>query len=85
MKDRRDNQDALLRRYHDRLRQGGVDNFSFDDCVRNLRVCSLYIFLLSVGVSVTLARSDRGDEMFAGMVAQAADFVTDLDAESVLD
>ncbi len=85
VEDRRNNQDALLRRYHDRLRQGGVDDFSFDDCVRNLQVCSLYIFLLSVGVSVTLARSDRGDEMFAGMVARAADFVTDLSAENVLD
>jgi hypothetical protein len=83
--DRRDNQESLLRRYHECLRAGGVRDFSFDDCVASLRVCSLYVFLLSVGVSVTLAQSDRGDEMFAGMVAQAADFVTDLGAESVLD
>jgi len=83
--DRRNNQDALLRRYHERLLAGGVDGFSFDDCLASLRVCSLYVFLLSVGVSVTLAQSDRGDELFAGMVARAADFVTDLGAENVLD
>ena len=83
--DRRRNQDALLRRYHERLCEGGVNDFSFDDSVASLRVCSLYVFLLSVGVSVTLAQSDRGDDLFAGMVARAADFVTDLGAENVLD
>jgi Ecdysteroid kinase-like family len=83
--DRRRNQDALLRRYHEHLQAGGVNDFSFDDCMASLRVCSLYVFLLSVGVSVTLAQSDRGDELFAGMVARAADFVTDLGAENVLD
>jgi hypothetical protein len=31
--DRRRNQDALLRRYHGRLRAGGVNDFSFDDCM----------------------------------------------------
>jgi hypothetical protein len=85
VEERRRNQDALLRRYHEGLRAGGVNDFSFDDCMASLRVCSLYVFLLSVGVSVTLAQSDRGDELFAGMVARAADFVTDLGAENVLD
>jgi hypothetical protein len=82
---RRANQDDLLHRYHEGLLAAGVRDFTFDDCLASLRVCSLYVFLLSVGVSVTLAQSDRGDAMFAGMVAQAADFVTDLDAESFLD
>jgi thiamine kinase-like enzyme len=85
VEDRRQHQDTLVRGYHERLRAGGVKDFSFDDCMASLRVCSLYVFLLSVGVAVTLAQSDRGDELFAGMVAQAADFVTDLGAESVLD
>lgn len=83
--DRRTHQDALLRRYHDGLLAAGVEGFSFDDCLASLRTCSLYVFLLSVGMSVQLARSERGDAMFAGMVAQAADFVTDLGAETVLD
>lgn len=85
VEDRRQHQSALVRGYHERLRAGGVNDFSFDDCMASLRVCSLYVFLLSVGVAVTLAQSDRGDELFAGMVAQAADFITDLGAESILD
>lgn len=83
--DRRSNQDNLLRRYHDGLLAAGVKDFSYAACLASLRVSSLYVFLLSVGISVTIAQSDRGDEMFAGMVAQAADFVTDLGAETVLD
>lgn len=85
VEDRRTHQDSLLRRYHEQLRAGGVNDFSFDDCMASLRVCSLYVFLLTVGVSVNLARSDRGDELFAGMVANAAEFITDLGAENVLD
>lgn len=83
--DRRTHQDALLRRYHDRLVEGGVRDFGYADCVANLRVCSLYTFLAGIGVSVTLARSDRGDAMFAGLVAQSAELVRDLDADTVLD
>lgn len=83
--DRRAHQDALLHRYHEGLLAAGVKDFTFADCLASLRVCSLYVFLLSVGVSVTIAQSDRGDAMFAGMVARAADFVTDLGAETVLD
>jgi aminoglycoside phosphotransferase (APT) family kinase protein len=82
---RRTHQDALLHRYHDRLVAGGVNGFTYSDCLASLRVCSLYTFLAGVGVSVTLARSDRGDAMFAAMIAQAAEFVRDLDADTVLD
>lgn len=80
--DRRAHQDALLRRYHDGLIARGVKGFSFDDCRRGLRVASLFVFLLSVGVSVTLQRSERGDAMFAGMVAQTADAVAELGADT---
>ncbi|CQD20159.1 aminoglycoside phosphotransferase [Mycobacterium lentiflavum] len=83
--ERRTHQDALLHRYHEGLLAAGVRDFGFTDCLASLRICSLYVFLLSVGISVTIAQSDRGDEMFAGMVARAADFVTDLGAETVLD
>jgi hypothetical protein len=83
--DRRAHQDALLRRYHGLLVDRGVRDFSYDDCLASLRVCSLYTFLAGIGVSVTLARSDRGDAMFAALVAQAADFVQDLDADTALD
>ena len=83
--DRRKHQDELLHRYHEGLLAAGVKDFTFTDCLASLRICSLYVFLLSVGTSVTLAQSDRGDEMFAAMVARAADFVTDLGAETVLD
>ena len=82
---RRSNQDALLHRYHDGLLERGVEGFSFDDCVESLRVCCLYVFLLGIGVSVTLEQTERGDQMFAALITQSAELVDDLGAASYLD
>ena len=82
---RRTNQDALLHRWHEGLSERGVEGFSYDDCVESLRACSLYVFLLGIGVSVTLEQTERGDEMFAALITQSAELVEDLGAASYLD
>ena len=63
--DRRAHEDDLLRGYHDGLVAAGVRDFTFEDCLESYRSSSLYTFLLTVGVSVTLEQTERDDEMFA--------------------
>lgn len=82
---RRAHQEELLRGYHEGLVAAGVRDFSFEDCMESYRRGSLYTFLLGIGVSVTLERTERGDAMFATLVGQSADLVAELDAAEFLD
>lgn len=81
---RRTHQDELLSRYHNGLTERGVSRFTFDDCLENLRVCALYPLLASIIGAVSVEQTERGDEMIANTVAQAADLIIDWDAEEVL-
>lgn len=81
---RRAHQDALITRWHDALVAGGVHGFSRDDAAASVRAGALWTFLLTVGLATTLAQSDRGDAMWAGMVARSAELVSDLGADAVL-
>jgi hypothetical protein len=83
--DRRAHQDELLRGYHDGLLAAGVEGFTLEDCRESYRRCSLYTFLLSIGISVTIARTERGDEMWAAMLSMSADLVNELGAADFLD
>ena len=85
LEDRREHQDALLRRYYDGLVDAGVEDFSFDDCMESYRQGSLYLFLLSVGAGMNLKQTERGDELFGGLFAMGAELVRELDAASFLD
>jgi hypothetical protein len=75
----------LLRVYHDGLRAAGVNDFSFEDCRQSYRVSSLYPFLLTIAVSVTLQRTERGDQMWAQMFSNSAAIVADTGADALLD
>jgi hypothetical protein len=82
---RRTHQHELLRAYHEGLVAAGVRGFSWASCREGLRRCSLYSFLLSIGVIVSLEATERGDAMALGIFAQSAEFVLDLNAADVLD
>jgi hypothetical protein len=73
--ERRDHERDLLNRYHSRLTEAGVGGFSREHCWQSYRACSLYPFLLTVAVSVTIAQTERGDAMWARMLGGAADLV----------
>lgn len=73
--ERRDHERDLLDRYHGRLVEAGVGDFSRAQCWESYRACSLYPFLLTVAVSVTIAQTERGDAMWARMLGGAADLV----------
>jgi aminoglycoside/choline kinase family phosphotransferase len=74
----------LLREYHTRLVAAGVCGFDLEDCWRSYRASSLYPFLLSIAVSVTIARTERGDDMWTRMFLGAADLVTMTEADHLL-
>lgn len=74
----------LLRSYHKGLLARGVTEFSFDDCIEGYRRAALYPFLLTIGVSVTLERTERGDAMWARMVRGTADLIRATGAADVL-
>jgi hypothetical protein len=82
---RRADEERLLHRYHDSLRAAGVSDFSCADVRASYRMCSLYPFLLTIAVAVTLQRTERGDEMWAQMFANSAAIVQDTNAAALLD
>ena len=65
----------LLAEYLAGLKSAGVRDFEAADCWESYRACSLYPFLLTVAVSVTIARTERGDQMWARMLTGSADLV----------
>jgi hypothetical protein len=83
--ERRIHEEELLRGYHEKLCAAGIDGFSFADCLESYRGSSLYPFLLTVAVSVTLARTERGDQMWAQLFSASADVVRDTGAAALLD
>lgn len=82
---RRAEQDRLLHLYHDGLVAAGVEDYSFDDVLASYRISSLYPFLLTIAVSVTLQRTERGDQMWAQLFSNSAAIVQDTDAAALLD
>jgi aminoglycoside phosphotransferase (APT) family kinase protein len=85
VEDRRAHERELLHGYHEKLCEAGIDGFSFADCLESYRGSSLYPFLLTVAVSVTLARTERGDQMWAQLFSASADIVQDTGAAALLD
>jgi aminoglycoside phosphotransferase (APT) family kinase protein len=83
--DRREHEHDLLRRYHEGLVASGVTGFTFTDCLESYRRCSLYPFLLTIAVSMTLEQTERGDAMWARMVRDTADLIRATGASDVLD
>lgn len=82
---RRRHQDRLLDAYHTRLVDAGITGFSRNQVWESYRRCSLYPLLLATAMSVTLAQTERGDEMWTRLVRGAAELVLDTAAERIVD
>ena len=83
--ERRAHEKDLIARYHEGLVKGGVTGFSLDDSFESYRRCSLYPFLLTVAVSMSLEQTERGDAMWARMVRDTADLIRATSAADLLD
>jgi hypothetical protein len=83
--ERREHERDLLGGYHDALVAAGVSGFTLEDCWQSYRACSLYPFLLTVAVSVTITETERGDTMWARLLTGAADLVLSSGAGKLVD
>jgi hypothetical protein len=84
VEDRRRHERALLERYHDALRAGGVRDYAWDDLWRDYRRYAFGGFLMAIGASVMVVQTSRGDEMFLTMIRRHAAQIDDLDAAALL-
>jgi hypothetical protein len=74
----------LLREYHRALTALGVDGYSWDRCFEDYRRYTYAGYVMAVGASMMVERTDRGDEMFMTMARRHGAHVLDLEAESLL-
>jgi hypothetical protein len=82
--DRRPNEEALVRRYHDRLVAAGVE-LAWQDCWRSYRRGTVAGVIMALAASMLVARTERGDDMFMVMAERHARHALDVDALAALD
>jgi hypothetical protein len=82
--DRRHHEERLVRRYHQALVDGGVADYSFDDCFTDYRRFAYAGYLMAVGASMMVQRTDRGDEMFLTMARRHAAQIIDLRSQDLI-
>ena len=81
---RSDHEAGLVGDYHRALTGHGVDNYGVDDCWDDYRYSMIQGPLISVFGCAYGTRTDRGDEMFAAMVARSCTAIRDLDTLSLV-
>jgi hypothetical protein len=84
VEDRRIHGEALLASYHRALSAHGVDDYSLDRLGEEVRTACFGGLVMSVGASMLVQRTDRGDDMFVTSVARYAQQALDLDAVATL-
>jgi aminoglycoside/choline kinase family phosphotransferase len=82
--DRRRHEEALVRQYHEALVAGGVTGYSFDDCFTDYRRFAYAGYLMAVGASMMVERTERGDEMFLAMARRHAAQIIDLQSHELI-
>jgi len=75
---RRKHERDLVDEYHGRLVAAGVGNYSFQQCWNDYRKMTLQLYIVGMGASMFVKRTDRGDEMFLSMVESATHQINDL-------
>jgi hypothetical protein len=84
VEDRRENEHALVREYHEALHAHGVRDFDWEDCWSGYRRETFLGILMTVAPAVLVERTDRGDDMFVANLARYAQQILDLDALELL-
>jgi aminoglycoside/choline kinase family phosphotransferase len=76
--------DRLLEVYHRALVAHGVAGYEPDKLFADYRQLCFGGLVMSIGASMLVKRTDRGDQMFVGSLARYAQQALDLDAEATL-
>lgn len=81
---RREAEDQLVRNYHAGLLAAGVTGYDWEDCWLDYRRGTWSGLSMAVLASMSVKRTDRGDQMFLAMAGRHARHALDLDAADVL-
>lgn len=84
IEDRRRHEESLVREYHRALVSGGVSDYSFDDCFTDYRRYAYSGYLMAVGASMMVERTERGDEMFLTMARRHSAQIVDLASHELI-
>lgn len=84
VEDRRANEEALLRDYHEQLTAAGVTGYDWDTCWRDYRRYTFAGVVMAVVASMIVEQTDHGDAMFIAMASRHAAHAIDLEAEDLL-
>jgi len=84
VEERRANENALLREYHDTLREFGIRDYGWDRLWQDYRRASLYGLFMGVGAYSLVTKSERGKAIIGRSVSKRADHVLDLDGAEFL-
>lgn len=79
---RRAEEENLVRHYHTRMTELGVD-LDWDDVWTNYRMFASTGFVMAITASMLAKRTERGDEMFAVMAERPAQQMMDLETLSL--
>lgn len=82
--ERRANEDALVRRYHQGLLAAGVRDYGWDRCWHDYRRGTWSGLIMAIAASMLVERTERGDDMFMTMAHRHSRHVLDLDAPALL-
>lgn len=83
---RREHGEELVRSYWEQLREAGVGDYSFDQCLADYRVSVLYLFTFAVVIAGTLdASNERGVAMVRALAGRSAETVHESGALALLD
>jgi len=84
VEDRRANEEALVREYHENLVGLGVEDFSLELCWEEYRRRTFHGVVMAVIAPMLVVRTKRGDDMFMTSIARHSQQILDLDAEELL-
>jgi len=82
--DRREVEEDMVRRYHEALRAAGVSGYDWDRCWYDYRRGTWAGLIMTVGASMMVQRTERGDRMFLTMASRHSEHALDLDAVEVI-
>lgn len=84
VEDRRRHGEQLLRTYHGALVAQGVTGYGLGQLEEDFRRMCFGGLVMSIGASMLVKRTERGDDMFVTTVGRYAQQALDLDAETLL-
>jgi aminoglycoside phosphotransferase (APT) family kinase protein len=82
---RRENEQRLLKDYHQKLLQCGVRDFTAQQCYQGYQLGSFSGLTMAVRAAILVEETERGNEMFITMAKRHGKQVLDLEAQSLLE